>query len=74
MNKELIEKIDNILDAIYAGDNDDSYAQEIINLCADKAIDAVNEEQLSGETDCPEDTAYSNALDNAIESIEKRMK
>jgi hypothetical protein len=48
-----------------------SLAEQIASKCCGVAIQAVKTENLSGETDCPEDTAYMNAIDNAILAIKE---
>ena len=73
MNKETIDKIENII-SDYASNYDGCggecvIAQEIISLCADEAIEAVKEKAKQCRI-------YGNIFNygDAIEAIEKRMK
>ena len=66
MNKELIERVSNLL-----GETPQIVTAEIIiRMCADEAIDAANNERNSWQNAGMADIGIS----SAIEAIEKRMK
>ena len=77
MNKELINKIrgcgfDGVTNADCADLNEET-AQEIISLCADEAIDAVNDGVISDPFLSIQYTRNSERY-SVIRAIEKRMK
>lgn len=66
MNKELKDKI--LLEAVTWGDNmvsNSDFARRVISLCADEAIDAVDDATKYRSCVCGK---------SAIKAIEKRMK
>ena len=69
MNKELTEKVTDILCEFYHDDEAET-AQEIIALCADEAIEAV--EEVIDKYRMAEE--YVDLLDYAIKEINGRMK